>query len=122
VVVVLLNGELDLSTGVGVSQTQLSTTQITRLQLLQKLVSVKTKSTDQVLDDLIGLAINTGESGLDGRGQVLVCNSEDDLLLLSSLGKVNLEERQKVRVSNSLRDVVGVLERLGGTPTYKSGD
>ena len=120
VVVVLLDRELYLGARVGVAESELSTGEITGLQGGEKLVAVETETTEEVLDDLVGLAVDEREGGLDGTGQVLVGDSEDDLLLLAALGKVGLKETKKVLTRDTLRNVVRVLERLGGTPGKES--
>jgi hypothetical protein len=116
VVVVLLDRELDLGTRVGVTQTKLRAAQITRLKRLQQLVAVQPQATEQILHNLVRFAVDARESGLDGTSQVLVGNTEDNLLLLAALGEVQFQKGQEVGVGNTLGDVICVLERLGSTP------
>jgi hypothetical protein len=73
VVVVLLDGELDLGTGVRVSKTQNRTVDVSGLELLDQLLAVLTKATEQICDNFAGfrrLAVQVGESSLNASGQV----------------------------------------------------
>lgn len=86
--------ELDLSSGVGVSQTEDGTVNVTRLKLLDQLAAVLAQATEQIRDDFRGVAGFAGEVGegrLDATRQVPLAHSESDGLLLSSLGEVRLE-------------------------------
>lgn len=93
VVVVLVHVELDLATGVGVAETELGALDVSLLETLEQLGGVQADATEQVGDDLgsvASLALDARELGLDGTGEVLVGQAEDDLALLA-LGQVELE-------------------------------
>lgn len=95
------------------TQTQLCAVHIALLQLLEKLGAMEPQSTKQVLDNLIRLAVDAGKRSLDGTSQVLVSDTEDDPLLLASLGKIDFEERFQVVAGNPLGDVVRIFKCLG---------
>lgn len=96
VVIVLVNIELDLATGVGVSQTQLCARNISILKTFQELLSVSSDTTKQIGSNVArvgGLGINARESGLDGTTEVLVLYSKGNWRLAGGLGQVQLEVR-----------------------------
>jgi hypothetical protein len=68
VVVVLVDVELDLATGVGVAKTQLGTLDITIFKTLEELCSVQTDASEQVGTHggrVTRLAVDTREGSLD---------------------------------------------------------
>jgi hypothetical protein len=98
VVVVTLDGELDLSAGVGVTQTKLGGIHVALAELVQQLGEVQTDATEKILDNLAGVTgftLHEGEGGLDATGETLVAKAESDLALLVGLGEVQFEERDQ---------------------------
>lgn len=127
VVVVLLDGELHLASAVGVAETKLCAGDITSLEALEELLGVEANATEEVANHLAGLGslgLNAGELSLDGTSQVPVTDTEDALvlLLLATLGQVGLQSSPEVVAHDTLRDLVGVLERLGGTLERRERD
>ena len=121
VVVVLLDGELDLCAGVGVTKTKLCSLDISIMEALQQLSSVQTEASQKIANNLRGiggLALHRWEVGLDATGQVLVLNTEDNLLLLADLWEVKLKHGAEVLGKNTLRHHVDVLEGLSGSPVH----
>lgn len=98
-------------------QTELCSAHIAGLERPQQLTSVKTQPTEQVLDNLVRFAVDSWNGCLDGTRQVLVCDSQNNPLLLPPLREVDFQERQKVGACNALGDVICVLECLSGAPT-----
>lgn len=119
-VVVLLDRELDLSSRVGVAQTQLCSLRVALLQLLEELWPMVSDSTKQILNNLSSLTIDEWEDCLDASCQVLVRNTENNLLLLAGLWQIGLEKSLEEVAGDALRNVVGVLQSLGSTSTSKS--
>lgn len=73
VVVVLVDGELDLGTRVGVTETENGAVDIAGLELLDQLLAVLAETSEQIGDDLAGLggfAGEVGEGSLDATGEV----------------------------------------------------
>lgn len=115
VVVVLLDGELDLSTRVGVTKTELRRRNIAFTETLEELSSVETETTEHVRDNLAGVAgfaLEAGVGSLDAGGQVLVQQTEDDLALLAGLGEVQVEERDEELGGDTFGDIVDFAECL----------
>lgn len=67
-VVGTVNVELDLATGVAVTQTELSTLEIALLELLQELVAKEADTADKIQDDLAGINV-ISKTLLDGSSQ-----------------------------------------------------
>lgn len=68
VVIILLHRELNLSTGVCVAKTQDGTIDISRLELLDQLLTVLAETAQEIRDHFArfgSLAIEVGESSLD---------------------------------------------------------
>jgi len=115
VVVVTLDGELDLGAGVGVTQTKLSSVHVTLAELAQQLAEVQSETTEEILDNLAGvtgLAVYKGESGLDASCKTLVQQTQDNLLLLARLREIQFKERDQSLRGNSLRDIVDFTQGL----------
>jgi hypothetical protein len=115
VVVVTLDRELHLGTGVGVTKTELGGVHITLTQLLQQLASVKTNTTEKILNNLAGvtgLAVDVGESGLDASCQTLIGKTQNHLLLLVRLGEVQVKERDQSLGRDTFGDVVDFAKGL----------
>ena len=74
------------------TETKLRTTHISRLQLLQQLGAVQSDPTKKVLHNFIRLAFDTRKRGFNRTSQVFVGDTKNHLLLLSALGKVDLEK------------------------------
>jgi len=75
VVIILLYRELDLRTRICVTKTQNGAFDISRLKLLDQLLAVLTKATEEISDDFArfgSLAIQVGESGLDATSKVAI--------------------------------------------------
>lgn len=116
VIVVLLNAKLHLGARVGVSQTKLSAVNIALLELLEKLGSVQAEAAQQIGDNLAdfgSLALDVGKVRLDASGQVLLLNTESNLVLLAGVRDVHLKNGLEVVGADTLGDVVLVLESLG---------
>ena len=118
VVVVLVDGELDLGAGVGVTETELGAVDVTVLEALEELAGVGADAAKEGSDDLGGigrLARDTGEGCADLTSEPLVDNTEDDLGLLSAgLGEVELERVLEVVGHDTLGDEVDGLKTVGG--------
>jgi len=124
VIVVLLDGELDLCARVGVTKTKLGLAQIAISEGGNHLFGMLTNATDKAQSNTIGFrgsARNTREGFLDAGGQILVGNSEDDVGL-GLLGKIGLENRVQEGRKDALGNVVDVLESLAGTLERGKGD
>ena len=120
VVVVTLNGELYLGTGVGVTKTELGGVHVTLAQLLEELGGVETDTTEEVLNDLAGitgLTVHEREGGLDASGQGLVGQTEDHLLLLVGLGEVQFKERDQKLGGDTFGNVVDFTKSLLVVPS-----
>lgn len=118
VVVLLVHAELDLSTGVCVTQTKDGSIDIAGLEFLDKLARVLAETTEEVSDDFGSLSSFTGkigESGLDASSQVAVADSKGNGLLLASLGQVGLEGRAQEVGEDALGDIVDFGERILGS-------
>jgi hypothetical protein len=114
-VVVTLNRELDLGTGVSVTKTQLSGIQIALSETFQKLCRVQSDASKHILHDFTGVsgfALDGWESGLDARCQDTVVHTQADLLLLACLGKVEFKERNKSLRSDTFGNVVNLAKCL----------
>ena len=117
VVVVLLHRELYLGTGVCVSKTELGALDISIVKSLQQLWCEESEASEKVTNDLGGigsLALDGWEVGLDGSSQVLVLDTENDLLLLADFWEVELKDGAEVLGEDTLRDHVDVLKGLSG--------
>lgn len=115
VVVIALNGELNLGARVSVTKTKLGGVHITLTQLLQQLGGVQSDTTKHILDDFAGvssLAVNEREGRLDASSQGLVGQTQNNLLLLVGLGQVQFEERDQSVRSDTLGDIVDFTESL----------
>lgn len=118
VVVVLLDGELDLCARVGVAKTKLCSLDISLVEALQELSGVESQASEEISDNLGGvtsLALDGGEVGLDATGQGLVLDTENDLLLLADFRETELKDGAQIFGQNTLRDEVDVLKGLGRT-------
>jgi hypothetical protein len=118
VVVVLLDGELDLCARVGVAKTKLCSLDISLVETLEQLSGVRAQASEHVGDNLGGiasLALDGGEVGLDATGQGLVLDTENGLLLLADFWETQLEDGAEVFGQDTLRDEVDVLKGLGRT-------
>src|SRR5690348_17690978 len=71
-----VNVELDLTTRVAVTQTELSTLKITLLELLEELVAKEADTTDEIQDDLAGIALVT-KTILDRSSKGLLSDTQD---------------------------------------------
>lgn len=122
-VVVLVDVELDFATGVGVTQTQLSTRYIAILKALEQLLSVGSDTTKQIGGNVAGiggLGVDSGESSLNGTSKVLVLNGEGDWRLAAGLGEVELEVRSQVLIQDTLGNIIDVLQRICGISSHRS--
>jgi hypothetical protein len=91
VVIIALNRELDLGSGVGMTQTQLSSVQITLPERLEQFGCMHSNSAKHILDNftsISGLAVDRRECGLDARSKHSVVHPQANLLLLACLGKI----------------------------------
>lgn len=116
VVVVTLDGELNLGTGVSVTQTKLSGVNITITELLQQLGEVETNTTEEILDNLTSIAsltVDEVEGGLDATRKTLVQKTQYNLLvLLARLGEVQFKEGNQGLRGDTLRDIVDFTKSL----------
>jgi len=86
---------------------------------------VQSDASEQVGDDFRGiasLALDACEVGLDASCQVLVLDTENDLLLLADFWEVELEDGAQVLGENTLRDEVDVLKGFGSTSVLAVSD
>lgn len=121
-VVLLVHAELDLSTGVCVTETEDGAVDIAGLELLDELARVLTKTTEEVRDNLRSLrslAGEVGESRLNASSQIAFADTEGDGLLLASLGEIRLEGRAQEIRENALRNVVDLLQRILGALEWR---
>jgi len=98
VVVITLNGELDLSARIGVTKTKLGSVHVTLAKLLQQLSGMQSESTKHVLNNFAGVAsltFNERKCRLDTSSKSLVSKTHNNLLVLVRLRKIQLEERNK---------------------------
>ncbi|KAH3661226.1 hypothetical protein OGAPHI_006633 [Ogataea philodendri] len=121
VIVVLLNRKLNLGSGVGVSKTKLGSFQVSLLKTLEQLGTENTDTSQQILHNFVGVALDVWKNLLDRRSKGLVRNTKSNLVLLGSLWQVQLDHRLQVVGNKSLTDLVGVLKSLGSSLERSKG-
>lgn len=115
VVVITLDGELDLSARIGVTKTKLGSVHVTLAKLLQQLGGMQSESTEHVLNNLAGVAsltFNERKCRLDTSSKSLVSKTHNNLLVLVRLRKIQLEERNKSLRGNTFRNIVDFTKGL----------
>ena len=115
VVVVTLHGELDLGTRIGVTKTKLGSGHVSLTKLLQLFCGVQSKSTEHVLDDLTGVtsfAFDERECRLDTSSKSLIRETQNNLILLAGLGKIQFEKRDQGLRCDTFRNIVDFTEGL----------
>ena len=115
VVVITLDGELDLSARIGVTKTKLGSVHVTLAKLLQQLSGMQSESTKHVLNNLAGvsgLTFNERECRLDTSSKSLVSKTQNNLLVLVRLRKIQLEERNESLRGNTFRNIVDFTKGL----------
>ena len=115
VVVITLHGELDLGTRIGVTKTKLGSGHVSLTKLLQQLCGMQSKPTEHILNDLTGVtsfAFDERECRLNTSSKSLVRQTQNDLILLAGLGKIQLEKRDQGLGCDTFRNVVDFTEGL----------
>lgn len=109
VVVITLDGELDLSARVSMTKTKLGSVHVTLAKLLQQLRGMQSESTKHVLNNFAGvsgLTFNERERRFDTSSESFISKTQNNLVLLVRLRKIQLEKRNESFRRNTFRNIV----------------